>query len=1053
MFSLFFRPKGKDGDPTRVDLPEESKMYYDEEKKRWREHGKEHLEPQEEKLAPPPKDADRKPEPASLPVDDAAKTGLGALMTPPSYRMLDKADSRTDCQAAGHAAGGGAAKLVTANQAGGNTQPFNSNASVSWRNRHASKSVDSGVPAPCERPLALARCPQSYAPVPLMSSTKNLDPKSMTDNAPVLNKPQPAFPNQDMNVAPVCEECHAVHEIPIAEPDGLSLQKAEEAPSLEDEAENSGMDGGVVEAKLGLQQQGPIVASKVSELGLSNGDSGTSWILLPGDDARRSNAGHPPSIIESVPAPEKEAPEKEAAEVKDDTKADVASVPEEDVLGAWMAEDGSTLREAEVNEESQTSDASTADAEEPPKAADEQKEEATPGVASATEDVAPDVWVAEVKDEHEEAEAKVALKEEEDVNARMAEVSGGLKLSEVREEYKEGKAHGVSAREDEGLEGWTAEVSSGPSMPEGSGRPTTPEEQPKSDGAAAAREEPLAAPTAKVEEPAKSEVKHEDETEIVPETAAEAAGSWKAEVNSGTREVEATHDVAPVQESPEDTTADIAPVQDFAAEGERTKWMAEVSEPKAHEPEVSSTNGEPPLVPVTRSMACGLAVLERSLADGGTRDDAAKTNKVGTNVANLVFASPKLNIEERDMPTVCVAESLAATNADPLRSEAQKQLHTVEARLATLCAHAADLELQLREAKRKACEREEQLLAVQKAQEERLQLAEAEAAERRDQFQAQEERLHKVEVEAAEMRAQLQAERSKSVVAGEAAGKAAASTATASLSEDDFGLPNLVQSCGKTEVIEFARRLASDTAALRTQQQLQSQQAQQQVVSISAAEAIAAGVAEGDGHQIAPLLALLQEKHGDLQISMKICSALETLTLNTSEHRVKVVKWGGLEALVGLLDEHKDAGVLLRPVVDTLWNLTFDEEAVDAATKVGAIERIAALMQKHRGEAVLIAGACAVLLNLAVREENRWKIVESGSVGLMASAMQQHSENEELMQLGSQALYMLAYRHEFRPIVLAARGGEAAALAAACPQGTTGTVQMWGRWLQEVLAC
>jgi len=442
--------------------------------------------------------------------------------------------------------------------------------------------------------------------------------------------------------------------------------------------------------------------------------------------------------------------------------------------------------------------------------------------------------------------------------------------------------------------------------------------------------------------------------------------------------------------------------------------------PKAPEPaEVSSAVGDPAAVPAARSTADGLAFLESSMAYGDTMDAAAG---VGQNGANWAFTDPKPSAEEEDSPITWLCESLAAANEEPARSEAQTHVHTLEAQLATLHAHAVDLE------------REEQLLTVQKAQEERLQQVEAEATERRDQFEAQEERFHKVEAEAAELRDQLQAESYKSAVAEQAAAKARASIATAPFVDEDFELPDFVQRCGKTEV---------------KQQQSQPVQ-QQQAVSTTAAEAIAAGVAESDGHQIAPLLALLQEKHSDLRISMKVCSALETLTFKTSEHRVQVVKQGGLKALVDLLDEQKDAGALLRPAVDTLWNLTFEEEAVEAATRVGAIERLAALMQKHRGEPVLIAGACAVLLNLAVREQNRWKIVESGSVGLVASAMQRHSDNEELMQLGSQALYILAYHQELRPAVVAASGSEAAASAAA---HRAGTAQMWGRWLQEVLAC
>jgi len=564
---------------------------------------------------------------------------------------------------------------------------------------------------------------------------------------------------------------------------------------------------------------------------------------------------------------------------------------------------------------------------------------------------------------------------------------------------------------------------------DGSAGLTTPEQEPKLDSDATAEEEVISAFMTEVSQPNKPEAT----CDIAPVP-------------------EATSDIALVPEVPEEAASDVASVQeskpdpDLATEVEElTNWLDEVSgsKPPEHdaspEHEASSTIGEPPALPANWSTANSPTngPAWSSMADGDTSDEAVGTAGVGLNGASVASPNPMFNASESD-PMAWLAD--------------------LEGSFAAVRARCADLERELEEAKRRALEREEQLLVVQKAQEERLQQMEAEAADRRDQSQAtqklQEERLHKVEAEAAEMRDQLQAERARSAAAAEASAKVAASTAAASLAEDGE-LPDFVQSCGNSEVIEFARRLASDNAALRRQQQQQQQPQplQQQAVSTSAKEAIANGVAESAGHQIAPLLAVLQEKHSDLQIAMRVCVALETLTFNTAEHRVTVVKHGGLKALVELLDEHKDAsGTVLRPAIDTLWNLTFEEVAVDAATEVGAIERISALMQSHRSEASLIAGACAVLLNLAVREQNRWKIVNSGSVELMASVMQQHPENEELMELGSQALYMLAYHQDLKPVVLAARGSEAAALAAACPHGA-GKAQMWGRWLQEVLAC
>merc|ERR1719343_769924 len=111
-----------------------------------------------------------------------------------------------------------------------------------------------------------------------------------------------------------------------------------------------------------------------------------------------------------------------------------------------------------------------------------------------------------------------------------------------------------------------------------------------------------------------------------------------------------------------------------------------------------------------------------------------------------------------------------------------------------------------------------------------------------------------------------------------------------------------------------------------------------------------------------------------------------------------------------MLKQHQEGdGKLLRSGIDALWNLTFDDEAVDRATEAGGIERITEAMRGHADTAELQAGACAVLLNLAVREPNRWRISQSGGIDLIAAAMQRHCQNEEVLELGCQALYMLAH--------------------------------------------
>lgn len=212
-------------------------------------------------------------------------------------------------------------------------------------------------------------------------------------------------------------------------------------------------------------------------------------------------------------------------------------------------------------------------------------------------------------------------------------------------------------------------------------------------------------------------------------------------------------------------------------------------------------------------------------------------------------------------------------------------------------------------------------------------------------------------------------------------------------------------------------------------------------------------MAETDGHQIPTLLGLLTKHAADVQVCSQVCSSLELLTFTDVEHRAKAVRERGVETLLDVLARHQDADSdLLRPAVDALWNLTFDDEALDHAAEGQGIERIAVVMSKHEHAAQLLGSACAVLLNLAVREQNRWKIVQSGLAAAVASAMQRHPQCEEVLEQGCQALYMLAYHQDLRPMVLAANGADAAALAALC-SGGAGRAQKWGKWLQEVLAC
>ncbi|CAE8693074.1 unnamed protein product, partial [Polarella glacialis] len=371
--------------------------------------------------------------------------------------------------------------------------------------------------------------------------------------------------------------------------------------------------------------------------------------------------------------------------------------------------------------------------------------------------------------------------------------------------------------------------------------------------------------------------------------------------------------------------------------------------------------------------------------------------------------------------------------------------------LGSLRSRVPQLEAQLLELQRSMASREEELAARLEAEAAQRQHAEAELAEARSQAdQRTAELLQQIESLASAPQFPPREEVTAPQVEG----------------SEEFNLPDFVWSCGNSEVMAFVQKIMEENAALRKNGPSADDEAARRYqptgepfdaseASADAAIAFAATVGENDGHQIAPLLLLLKQYAGLVEVCSQVCAALENLTFTDVENRRSIVKQGGVESILDMLRSNEDAdAVLLRPAVDALWNITFDDEAVERATDAAAIELLASVMSKQTGSAELQGGACAVLLNLAVKDQNRWKIVQSGGVSLVAAAMQRHSTCEEVLEQGCQALYMLAYHQDLRPSVLAGKGGDAAALAASYPVTSgSGRTQKWGRWLQEVLAC
>ncbi|CAE7679490.1 aarA, partial [Symbiodinium sp. CCMP2456] len=146
--------------------------------------------------------------------------------------------------------------------------------------------------------------------------------------------------------------------------------------------------------------------------------------------------------------------------------------------------------------------------------------------------------------------------------------------------------------------------------------------------------------------------------------------------------------------------------------------------------------------------------------------------------------------------------------------------------------------------------------------------------------------------------------------------------------------------------------------------------------SVREALAFAAG-ANCEGKHIDSLIGQLGKHISNLAICSQVCAALENLTFIDVDNQSRIVDLGGIELILKVLETHEDAdGALLRPVVDSLWNLTFNVKAVEWARATGGARRVASVLAKNLATPDVLGGVCAVLLNLAVVDENRHQIVQ-----------------------------------------------------------------------------
>eukprot|EP01043_Picozoa_sp_COSAG02_P050421 COSAG02_NODE_5180_length_4567_cov_99.849821_6_plen_491_part_00 len=182
----------------------------------------------------------------------------------------------------------------------------------------------------------------------------------------------------------------------------------------------------------------------------------------------------------------------------------------------------------------------------------------------------------------------------------------------------------------------------------------------------------------------------------------------------------------------------------------------------------------------------------------------------------------------------------------------------------------------------------------------------------------------------------------------------------------------------------------------------------------------------------------------EIDVLQKACVALGSLVLDT-EHRERVVRAGGIDAIVAAMVAYPADELLQRDACCALAHLSDDDaRACTNIARVGGLKAVASAMRTFDSALKLRRWGCAVLAHsLGVEEEDEPEqvtvrlaleraetIIESEGVGLLLAALTNSPEDAAIQRDSCAALAALAQYDEAQRKVIVSRSAVDAALAA-----------------------
>jgi len=152
-------------------------------------------------------------------------------------------------------------------------------------------------------------------------------------------------------------------------------------------------------------------------------------------------------------------------------------------------------------------------------------------------------------------------------------------------------------------------------------------------------------------------------------------------------------------------------------------------------------------------------------------------------------------------------------------------------------------------------------------------------------------------------------------------------------------------------------------------------------------------------------------------------------TKGSEQHRIRVVRGGGIQAVLSTMRAHPTNAALMEHCCGALCNITVYAEARIAVAKQGGIELLVAAMRAHPTVERLQKRCCGALAHIGRADPNKPLIVAAGGLEAVLAAMQLHAApvgSTEMQARACAALHTLASG----PLSIRRRVAEAGAIGA-----------------------